>query len=362
MGIFQKGNNWYIDYYVKGRRKRKKIGPSKKLALQVLKDVQIKMAKGEYLGIYEEKKIPFNKYSEQYLAFSKANKASSTYRRHDQNNIAHLVSFFKDRYIYEITPQMIEKYKVGRLEKVAPATVNRELASLKHMFTKAIEWGYVKENPAKRVKLLKEPPGRLRYLRAEEVEALLRACSGHIRPIVVTALNTGMRKGELLCLRWRDIDLKNRKITVVNTKNNESRVIPINHTLHKELSSLFEKLKGEYAFSDRNGRPFGDVKRGFSSAVKKAGIKDFRFHDLRHTFGSHLVMQGVDVRTVQQVMGHKDIKMTMRYSHLSPEYVQEAIERLDSVWTLFGHQSQNKVNEQSSKSLIIKGCARSSVG
>jgi len=357
MGIFQKGKNWYIDYYVKGRRKRKKIGHSKKLALQALKNVQIKIAKGEYLGIYDEKKITFKDYAKQYLEFSKANKAWSTYYRHDRVNIGHLTAYFKDRYVFEITSQMIEKYKAIRLEKVATATVNRELATLKNMYTKAIEWRYIKDNPAKKVKLLKEPPGRLRYLRPEEVEKLLNACANYLRPIVVTALNTGMRKGELLRLKWADVDLKNRKITVINSKNNESRVIPINQTLFKELSALSKESKGEYVFSDRNGHPFGDIKKGFSAALKRAGIKDFRFHDLRHTFGSHLVMQGVDLKTVQQVMGHKDIKMTMRYSHLSPEYVQEAMEKLDSLWTLYGHQGQIKRDSQSSKLLKIKGCA-----
>jgi len=348
MGVFKKGDNWYIDYYVKGHRKRKKIGPSRKLALQVLKDVQIKIAKGEYLGIYEDKKIHFDKYGQQYLDYSKANKAWSTYKRRDRVNIDHLTSFFKNKYLYEITPQMIEKYKAMRLEKVAPATVNRELACLKHMFTKAIEWGYVKANPVKKVNLLKEPPGRLRYLKPEEVDVLLNACANHIRPIVITALNTGMRKGELLNLKWADIDLNNRKITVVNAKSNESRVIPMNKTLHEALLTLSQNTKGEYVFSDKYGRPYGDVKKGFSSALKRAGIEDFRFHDLRHTFGSHLVMRGVDLRTVQQVMGHKDIKMTIRYSHLSPEYVQEAMERLDSVWTLYGHQGQNDQNKISS--------------
>ena len=340
MGIFQKGKNWYIDYYVKGRRKRKKIGPSKKLALQVLNDVRIKIAKGEYLGIYEEKKIPFNEYAQQYLDYSKANKAQATYQRQDRISIARLVSFFKDKYIFEITPQMIEKYKTMRLEKVSPATVNRELACLKHMYTKAIEWEYVKSNPAKGVRLLKEPPGRLRYLNPEEIERLVSACAGHIRPIVITALNTGMRKSEILNLRWQEIDLVNRKITVINAKNNESRVIPINQTLYQELLGLSKRAKGEYVFPDRNGYPFKEVKTAFSSALKRAGIEDFRFHDLRHTFGSHLVMQGVDIRTVQQVMGHKEIRMTMRYSHLSPEYVQEAMERLDKLWTPHGHQGR----------------------
>jgi len=342
MGVYKKGKNWYIDYYVKGRRKRRKIGPSKKLAQQVLEDVRLKIAKGEYLGVYDEKKIPFEDFSQQYLAFSKANKAMSTYQRRDKVSIAHLTSFFKGRYIFEITPRMIEKYKAARWEKVAPATVNRELACLKHMYTKALEWGYLKTNPAKGVKSLKEPPGRLRYLRPEEVKKLLDVCHGYLRSIVITALNTGMRKGEILALRWQDVDLENRKVTVRNAKNNEARVIPINQTLYQELSNLSGQSDGEYVFTNGDDRPIGDIKKGFSAALKRARISDFHFHDLRHTFGSHLVMQGIDLKTVQQLMGHRQIKTTMRYSHLSPEYVQEAISRLDGVWTLFGHQKKNK--------------------
>jgi len=143
------------------------------------------------------------------------------------------------------------------------------------------------------------------------------------------------------------VDLKNRKIIVINAKNNESRVIPINQTLYRELLTLSQKPNGEYVFSDRNGRAYRDIKKGFSVALNRTGIKDFRFHDLRHTFGSHLVMQGVDLRTVQQVMGHKDIKMTMRYSHLSPEHVQEAMERLDKLWTLYGHQNKSERSDDS---------------
>jgi len=352
MGVYKKGKNWYIDYYLKGRRKRKKIGPSKKLAQQVLQDVHVKMAKGEYLGVYDEKKILFEEFSQQYLAFSKANKAESTHDR-DRFSVAQLISVFKEKYLFEITPRMIEKYKATRLGKVGPATVNRELACLKHMYTKAIEWGYLKINPVKSVKLLKEPPGRLRYLRPKEVKKLLDACRGYLRSIVITALNTGMRKGEILALCWKDVDLENRKVTVRKPKNNEIRVIPINQTLYQELSNLSHGSDGEYIFSNGNGHRFGDIKKGFSLALKRAEIEDFHFHDLRHTFGSHLVMQGVDLKTVQQVMGHKDIKMTMRYSHLSPEYVQEAMERLDNVWTLYGHQSKNRTKRNSRKSLSL---------
>lgn len=344
MAVYKKGNNWYIDYYVKGERKRRKVGPSKKLAQQVLEDVHVKIAKKEYLGIFEEKKALFEDFSKQYLEYSKANKALSTFER-DQFSIGHLNSFFKDKYLFDVTPELIEKYKVTRLKTVQPAALNRELACLKHMYTKAIAWGYVKINPAKSVKLLKEPPGRLRYLKPDEVENLLKCCPRHIRPIVLTAINTGMRRGEIFNLKWRDLDLENRKLTVVNAKNNESRVIPINQTLHEEFKTLVKESKGEYVFSRRNAEPLKDIRTGFAVALKKAKIKDFRFHDLRHTFGSHLVMQGVNLRAVQQLMGHKDIKMTMRYSHLSPEHVQQAVEKLDNLWTLSGHQKTSKIEK-----------------
>ncbi len=342
MGIYQKGKNWYIDYYVKGHRKRKMIGPSKKLAELVLKDVHLKNAREEYLGILEEKKMLFDEYASRYLDYSKANKSPATYERSERFSVKQLSLAFKGKYLYSITPVMIEKYKANRLKTITPASVNRELACLKYMYTKAIEWGYVKANPAKKVKLLKESPGRLRYLKPEEVDALLKACAIHIRPIVVTALNTGMRKSEILNLRWQEVDLGNRKVTVANAKNNEKRVIPINQTLYKELSALSMEPKNDYVFLGTNGLPVGNIKKGFCGALKRAGIADFRFHDLRHTFGSQMVMQGVDIKTVQQIMGHKTIKMTMRYSHLSPEYVEEAMMRLDNVWTLYGHQANSE--------------------
>ena len=345
MGIFLKGKNWYIDYYLEGRRKRKKIGTSKKDAALVLKDIHVKKARKEYLGIYEEKKILFDEYAKQYLDYSKANKSSATYERSERFSVKRLTSAFTGRYLYDITPVMIEKYKAARLKSITPASVNRELACLKYMYTKAMEWGYVKANPAKKVKLLKEPSGRLRYLQPDEVDALLKACASHIRPIVVTALNTGMRKSEILNLQWREVDLGNRKITVTKTKNNEMRVIPINKTLYQELSSISIDPENEYVFPGMNGLPVGDIKTGFNSALKRAEIVDFRFHDLRHTFGSQMVMQGVHIRTLQQLMGHKTIKMTMRYSHLSPEHVQEAMSRLDNVWTLYGHQTKQEDNQ-----------------
>jgi site-specific recombinase XerD len=345
MAIFQKGKNWYIDYYHKGRRRRKKIGTSKKLAETVLNDVQVKIVKKEFLGIVEEKKILFEDFMETYKEYSKANKALNSYNR-DLISLNSLKPVFGQSYLFEIASQMIEEYKARRLkDKVKPATINREVSCLRHIFNKAIEWDVVNRNPAKGVKLLKEPPGRIRYLDVEEIERLLKAIDSiprgagkYLKPIVIIAINTGLRKQEILKLKWKNIDFNERKITVHRTKTNDIRVMPMNESIYQELKKVPQHSESDYVFCNKQGIPYGNVRKSFESALSIAKIKDFRFHDLRHTFASHLVMNGSDIRTVQQLMGHKEIKMTMRYSHLSKAHLQDAVGKLDILWTLFGHQ------------------------
>jgi integrase len=334
MGVFKRrypdgreSKDWYINYRIHGRQYKRKIGPNKKLAEQVLHDIELKQAKGEYLGVHEVKKITFADFLDEYLPWASVNKGANTYA---------LNRFCADRlretftgYLAGLTAKQAEEYKVKRRQAVSPATVNRELALLKHMCTKAVEWGYLKANPLASVKFLKEPPGRLRYLTLEEMDALLAACSPHLRPIVITALHTGMRKSEILGLTWQDIDFGAKTITVRQTKNNEPKVIPMNQSLYEELQRLPRRLHSAYVFCNVQGERYDEVKRSFKTACRKAGIVDFRFHDLRHSFASHLVMNGINLKTVQHLLGHKDIRMTLRYAHLSREHLQAAVGKLD---------------------------------
>jgi len=334
MGVYRRGNTWYIDFYVRGQRIRKKIGPSRKLAELALKDAEVKIAKGDYLGIYEERKIPFSDYAKQYLEYSKTNKAKRSYERDVTSLRVHLVPYFGRYWLANISTKMIEDYKAERKNRVNPATVNRELACLKNMFTKAVEWGYLKANPAKGVKLLKEKPKTPRYLTKEEVCSLLEACPPRIYALVATAVNTGMRRGELLNLEWTDVDLNKRTITVRNkeewhTKNYESRTIPVNDFLYEVLSKHPHHIRSPYVFCNPDGSKYNNIWLNFEAALKKAGIEHLPFHSLRHTFASHLVMSGVDLATVQKLLGHKNIKTTMRYSHLAPDHLKGAVERLD---------------------------------
>ena len=152
------------------------------------------------------------------------------------------------------------------------------------MLNKAVDWNYLNENPLRTVKKFKEPPGRIRYLQENEILKLIESCADYLRPIVITALNTGMRKSEILKLRWQEVDLKNRIITLTKTKNNEIRSIPINNALYKELLILSNGNENEFVFTKKDGKPFTDIRRSYKTALKRAGIENFRFHDLRHNF------------------------------------------------------------------------------
>jgi len=158
-----------------------------------------------------------------------------------------------------------------------------------------------------------------------------------------------MRKAEILNLRWKNADLEHRMIILKETKNNEVRILPINETLYGVLKALPSRNNNEWIFPGKHGKPIGSVKIAFKTALRKSEIKNLRFHDLRHTFASYLVMAGVNLRTVQQLLGYKDIKMTMRYSHLSKEHVKEAVERLSSIILQVGTNMAHMNNESLEK-------------
>ncbi len=171
---------------------------------------------------------------------------------------------------------------------------------------------------------------------------------------MVCALHTGMRKAEVLNLkREENLDLKHGAhgfILLKNTKNGERREIPINKTLRETLDGLIPRLDVPYVFYDpATGKPYKDIKRSFNTACRRANIRDFRFHDLRHTFASHLVMAGWDVTTVKELLGHKTLTMTLRYAHLAPDHKVKAVEVLDSVLTDRPH---SLAGEEKSKARI----------
>jgi integrase len=323
MALFKKGRTWYIDYYVEGKRRREGVGNNLKVAQQVLAKRHVQVAEHRFLDVVKSPKISFEELSKIYMEYAEANKVSWS---RDRQSIDRLMTTYGGKCISQITSLSLENYKSKRLKSVAPATVNRELACLKHMFTKAIQWQMATFNPVKQVRMLKEHNQRLRYLTNDEVQRLLAQLSPHIKPVVICALHTGMRRGEILNLKWDDVDLKQRLLFIRDSKNGEKREIPLCDALAGVIRDL--PRGSDYVFCLGDGRRMLRAREGFETAVKRAGILNFTFHDLRHTFASHLAMSGVDLLTLKELLGHKSINMTLRYAHLNPDHKRKAVELL----------------------------------
>jgi len=337
MGIYFKNENWFIDYRLpNGKRIRERIGSSRKLAETVLAKRKVEIAEDRFLDVCKKEKIKFEDFAAEFLnTHSKVNKKSW---KSDFYNLETLKGYFGGKYLYAIAIKDIEKFKLERSGQVGPATVNRELATLKTMFSKAVIWDKLHENTARNVKFLKEPAGRLRFLEREEIVKVLANCNKILRPIVVLALNTGMRRGELFGLKWHDVDFKNNIITLLDTKNGEKREVYMNEQVKTALIRVRKHPDSAYIFCNKDGKPLHDIRKSFFTALKKSGINNFHFHDLRHTFASQLAMSGTDINTVRELLGHKDVRMTLRYSHLSPSYKRRAVDilgrKMDTFWTL----------------------------
>ncbi|KJU86692.1 phage integrase family protein [Candidatus Magnetobacterium bavaricum] len=332
-GIYKRGNIYWIRYAgLDGRTVYESTGSSRyKDAETVLFDRKKAIKEGKQPEpIKKIQNYTFNQLAEQYLVWAERQRSI----RSKKGFIRQLVETFGNLPLRRFSTMMIEQFQTERINKGnKPATINRLLATLKHMFTKAEQWEMVEEHATrkmKQVKLLEENNRRLRYLSVEECHTLLNTCDSHLKPIVFVALNTGMRKGEILSLQWNNIDLKNGFILLEITKNGERREIPINATLNRTLQGLDRRLDVPSLFFDKNtGKAYKDIKKSFNTACKKAGIKDFHFHDLRHTFASHLVMAGVDITAIKELLGHKTLTMTLRYWHLAPSHKVKAVETPD---------------------------------
>ncbi len=272
----------------------------------------------------------FNEVADEYQKWCERQRSY----RSKEGLLSQLRDAFGTLQIRHITTRLVEQYQSERLLKGnKPATINRHVTTLKHCIHKACQWEMCHEETLKRVrqvKFLPENNKRLRYLSKDECRTLLSHCKGYLRPVVVMALNTGMRKEEILSLKWDNVDMTHGSIRLDVTKNGERREVPINDALRVTLKGMVRRIDVPYVFYDAStGRRFMDIKKPFGTAMKKAGIVDFHFHDLRHTFASHLVMAGQDITTVSKLLGHKSLTMTLRYSHLAPDHLSKAVNVLD---------------------------------
>jgi integrase len=238
----------------------------------------------------------------------------------------------------DVTPTVIAEArdKLAR-GKIGPATVNRYLAALSHALTLAVkEWGWIEDSPFRKITRSKEPRGRVRYLGDEERGRLLEECRKSTSPdlycSMVLALSTGARRTEVWGLRWGQVDFARRAITLIETKNGEIRSLPL---VGHAFDLMVERAKVRRIDTDlvfpahRSNRPV-DLRFPFAAAVKRAGIKDFRWHDLRHSAASYLAMNGATSAEIAEVLGHKTLAMVKRYAHLSQAHTTRVVESMNA--------------------------------
>ncbi len=352
-GLYKRGNVWWMTYCdaLGTQRFESCRTRNKKEAEDRLTDRRKEAMEGR-APAPTIKPVALDDLLSRYLEFVSHQRGVRTKRLHVQ----HLKRLLGNPPIHTVTVEILDRYRETRRgEGVGPATMNREMATLKHAMSKAVAWKLVRKavrEDLAGVQKYQEPAGRLRYLSGpDEADRLIRECRGILQPIVVAALHTGMRKSEILGLTWDAVDLKHGFIRLRETKSGEPRNLPINETLWSVLTGLRTRNDVPWVFHDLDGNRLKDVRHGFEWACKRAGLVDFHFHDLRHTFASWLVMAGVPLATVSKLLGHKSLSMTMRYAHLSPKHMLSAVRvldrgkstSLDNHLTISGLEGRNEV-------------------
>ena len=345
MGLYKRRKVWWMSCTYRGRQCRQSTGTSdRRLAEAVLAKVKVRIVEGRFFDTLQERERTFGELMERFLAEHVVKKAS---QRSYRGCVKNLCAFFGPYTLAEISPKLIVEYKHRRYaDGRTPATINRELAAMKKAFNLAIrEWEWCRENPVSRVAMEKEQNTRDRWLTREEQRRLLQSCSPWLRELVVFALSTGMRMGEILALSWSGVDLFRRTVTVMRSKNGERRTIPLNQTTLELLKkkTKVRPFKTDLVFCSQVQTPLesGHLRRAFRAAVKQAKIEDFHFHDLRHTFATQLVQGGIDLYKVQRLLGHKSPLMTQRYAHHWPESLREGVEILDREENVITNLSQS---------------------
>lgn len=325
MGLYRRGKIYWYSITCDGRRVQASTGTSnKRLAEKIYAKVLHDIHEGMYFEQARIRQITFDEMVEKYLAQYE--------KQRDKYTVKPLMRFFSGLTLDRITTPLVNDYRIMRLKKVKPATVYQELALMRRMFNVAIrEWDWLRDNPVSRLSFsIGNKNARDRWLTGEEEQALLKFATNPwwLRPLLITALHTGMRKGEILNLKWSDVDFKRRCLTVQKSKNGTKRTIPMSNTLFKTLEEIkVRDITGRvFPISDRS------LRAAFGKVIEKSGIEDFRFHDLRHTFATRLVQNGVDLYKVKELLGHKTIAMTMRYAHHYPESLRSSVEVLDACY------------------------------
>jgi integrase len=315
----------YID--ASGNRIRRKCAAqTRQQAMTFLSNIKTQEEKARTLGVRPASEITTEDLLVRFTRHQRTRLRPTTFER--LGGILDTLKAHLPAQAKSITKRTIAGYIETRSESVAPGTVAKEISTLKHCLRLAVEWGLLHENAASGARLPKLPAGRTRYLTPGELRAALESAPPWLRAPMAFAACTGVRRGEMLSLRWMDVDIPNRRVYLRETKNGNLRVLPLSEAALQVLNSLPTGASSDTVFADVDPSRLSVYTR---RVFARLGIMDASFHTLRHTSASWLVQQGVDLYAVGQLLGHKTPRMTQRYAHLSPEYMAGAVGKLDGI-------------------------------
>jgi integrase len=368
MGVYEKSGHWYFEIMIRKKRYCRAIPEAtcKKDAEKYLTVFKADLLRGKLDLAENIGQKPFVEIADMYIKYAETNLCAADTAVRIAKRFKQL---WKNKIIADITPKVIENYKEIRQKttfarknilgkevskNISSATINRELAALSKMFTLAIANGYAKENPLREVKKLRVENKIERHLSIEEEKRIYQVCDddfsfsklpfeeqkrlqrihngehAYLKPILIMALNTAMRKGEILNMTWDCVDFNKNEISALNTKNGKQNTIPMSSKLRKTLLELYNsKGNNMYVFTNPyTGTKYNDIKKCFKTVCKLANVKNLRFHDLRHTGATRMVAAGVPLPVVKQILNHASIQTTMRYAHTMREQEVSAVEIL----------------------------------
>jgi integrase len=341
--LFKRGKTWSVTFYQAGKRHRKCLGRDKKRADVAFKEIVFRLSRNELLLA---RKIPLGFYVSEFLEYAKSRLSEKTHLNYSLA-LKHLETYLGEKegakYLQDLDLGMLDRFVAFRLKSPSPqhkgrpverSSVNTELKGIKRFCNRAVELGYLKDSPARKVKLLATARKNPRFFDEDEAALIMNACKDErVREIYLVLMYTGMRIGELVNLEWDDVDFMRRAITIRpkefwKPKGNEERLIPMHDAVFYALFS--KEKKSRWVFADAKGEKLKihSLETRFRRHLKKLGISGANLHTWRHTFASYLTMRTGNIRAVQKLLGHKSIRTTEIYSHLSDKHLHGVIGQL----------------------------------
>src|SRR5215831_12245161 len=347
-------NRYLVDItYPDQSRKRKRFKSLKKAQGFWARETTA-IEEGTWKNNFVPKNVNLGEAFDQYREYCKAHNRS--YHTHTETSLRAIEKEFgRNIPLARIMAAAVETFKLGRVKEVSEATVDKYLSVFKAFFNWCDIQGIFHANPVRKIRMFRPNNQIVRYLNTDEYQRLLTTAEKirwYLRPVIEIAANTGLRRGNILDLRWDECDRESGVIRKAKTKNNEAVAIPMNAAVMAVLDKLEERRNGSpYVFphmqGEQEGEAIKDVKNSFRRALKKAKIEKFRFHDLRHCCASWLMMNGADLNDVRQILGHKSIAMTLRYAHLSPRYLADKVKLLEKTTVPNSCQMQDATRSNS---------------